>query len=266
MTRTSLDGALRVTAVVLGCAALLVVAANPQLHTDSDARARNPLSSKELRQRDAAAKTRGYTFLLKSSEHRYPGRWCGGEIRYTIDMTELPGEGLDPAGEQQRWADVMHQWSQASRGVYTFTYTGSHPVRTRDDGSLDLDFIEPGTIAISYVHGNGEGEGDHDATAVKGRTAGNGGLQVVSNGPDDAGALVGDRGFVMIDVDDAAALGGDALRQALYQHESGHALGLGHVGSATSIMNGTLSNTRLQLAEGDIAGVQALTRMPCERD
>lgn len=265
MARPTLDGVLRGTAVTLGLAAVLVVAANPRFHTDSDARVRSPIASNELRQRDAAAKVKGYTFLLKSAEHRYPGRWCAGEIPYTVDTTELAGEGLDATEELQRWADVLQQWSQASRGVYTFRFAGNRQAQTRDDGSLDLDAIEPGTIAITYVHGNGEDAPDHAASAVKGRTAGNGGLQVVSNGPDDSGALVGDRGFVMIDVDDAAALGGDALRQALYQHESGHALGLGHVGSATSIMNGTLSNTRLHLAEGDIAGLQALTRMPCQR-
>lgn len=257
------DTVLRIVALVLAVAAMGIVAANPQFHRNSDARARTPLSSKDL-QREADAKTKGFAYLLKSGEHRYPGRWCGGTIEYTIDVSQVADAGMNPDEEIARWAAALGAWSRATQGHYRFVHGGQRALDTDDEGELNLDSIQPGTIGITYVHGDGSGDATHDAVAVRGRTAGNGGLQVVSTGDADAGALVGDRGFVMIDAVDAAALSADGLRQTLYTHESGHALGLGHVDTASSLMNGTLSTSRALPAGGDVAGIRALAAMPCE--
>ncbi|MFN8125085.1 MAG: matrixin family metalloprotease [Candidatus Nanopelagicales bacterium] len=258
----TVDNVLRATAAVLAVGAVAVVAANPQFRANFAADARNPVASDAL-QREADS-GKGYTFLLKSSDSRYPGRWCGGTIRYTLDLTRAQTVGMDPATETARWARVLQNWSAASGGYYRFEFAGDRSLTTKDDGQLDLESIESGTIGITYVTGADQpGDATHRAAAVRGRTAGNGGLQVSSDTGSDGGMLVGDKGFVMIDADDAVALDADGLRQALYQHESGHALGLGHVDSRTSIMNGTLSNTRLSLAPGDVAGLRALTQMPC---
>jgi Matrixin len=257
------DVALRVVAAALAVGAVGVVAANPQFRSDLAADARSPVASDDL-QREANGKTKGYAFLLKSSDSRYPGRWCEGDIRYSVDLTRAEAVGMDRDQELARWARVLRNWSEASNYHYRFDYAGERPLTTKDDGQLDLESIEPGTIGITYVMG-GEDPGDsrYRAAAVRGRTAGNGGLQVTSDSGVDGGSLVGDRGFVMIDAEDALALDADGMREALYQHESGHALGLGHVSASTSIMNGTLSTTRLTLEPGDIAGLRALTQMPC---
>lgn len=257
------DVALRTVAVVLTVGAVAVVAANPQFRADLAADARNPVASDAL-QREANGKTKGYAFLLKSDDSRYPGRWCGGTIRYTVDLTRADAVGMDRASELARWDRVLRNWARASNDYYRFDYAGERQLTTKDDGQLDLDSIEPGTIGITYVTGSEDvGDSRYGAAAVRGRTAGNGGLQVTSDAGVDGGSLVGDRGFVMIDAEDALALSADGMREALYQHESGHALGLGHVNASSSIMNGTLSDSRVTLEPGDIAGLRALTQMPC---
>lgn len=259
-----LDQVLRVLAAGIAVAALLVLAADPRMRTVSDATATAQDASVDSRA--ANARARDYTYLLRSEGSRFPGRWCAGTITYTLDLTQVGSAGMDPAIEAQRWGEVMQAWATASQGRYRFQYGGERSLQITDDGQLDLESIESGTIGITYVSGeDGTGDVTHHATAVRGRTAGNAGLQVVSNRSLAGGELVGDRGFVMIDAQDAAALSDDVLRRALYLHESGHALGLGHVESATSIMNGTLSSARPGLAAGDITGVRNLVTMPCER-
>lgn len=263
---SSVDTVLRGVAAVTAVAALLTVAANPQLHVNYGSDAGGALAQDSL-QRVANAHAKGYTFLLHSDESRYPGRWCRGTIPYTLDLSQAQAAGLDPGAEAARWATVLQKWSDASAGYYRFVYAGPRTLGTKPDGQLDLDSIESGTIGITFVNDQAETAGtdtSHTAAAVRGRTAGNGGLQVTSVGTLPGGSLVGDKGFVMIDAEDAAALAPDGMRQALYQHESGHALGLGHVQSDTSIMNGTLSEERLTLARGDLAGIRALTELPCQ--
>ncbi len=261
---TTVDNVLRGLAAITAVAAIGVVAANPQFRADSGVAAAQRLAGDPLA-RQADAKTKGYSFLLKSEDSRYPGRWCAGTIPYTLDLSQAEAAGMDPAAEAARWATVLQRWAVASQGHYRFTYAGQRSLLTDEDGELDLESIEPGTIGITYVHDDPTGDPGYQAAAVRGRTAGNGGLQVTSNGSIPGGSLVGDRGFVMIDAEDAAALSADGLRQALYQHESGHALGLGHVNSTTSIMNGTLSSDREELADGDLAGMAAITAMPCQK-
>jgi hypothetical protein len=213
-------------------------------------------------------KTAGYAFLLRSQDHIYPARWCTGTtIGYTIDFSQAPAAGLDPTQELARWQSVFERWTRASQGAYTFQYLGEKLLTTvkRDAGrEVDVDAIDSGTIGITYVHGDDEIDvpDTYRAAAVAGRTAGNGGLQAVSRG-DDAAALVGDRGFIMIDASDTLSLAPDGLRRTLYLHESGHALGLGHVDEPSSVMHGTLSQSRLGIGKGDLTGINELAAMPC---
>lgn len=260
---TPVDAVLRGVAAVCVITGALVVAAGPDFPRPATADATQQVAADSLQRR---AESRDYTFLLTSPETRLPGRWCGGTIPYHLDLTQAVRAGLDPGAEAARWAAVMQRWAEASGGYYRFEYAGTRDLRVDSQGELDLDSIEPGSIGISYVHDDPTtGEAAYRAAAVVGRTAGNGGLQVTSNAEVPGGMLVGDRGFVMIDADDAAELSPTGLREALYQHESGHALGLGHVPSGDSIMNGTLSERRLTLTDGDRAGLRALIEMPCAK-
>lgn len=244
-------------------AGVLVVAAGPKLPQGPVADATQQVAEDSLQRQ---AQTRDYAFLLTSPDTRLPGRWCAGTITYHLDLTQASRAGLDPAAEAVRWAAVMQRWAEVSGGHYRFVYGGARELRVDEAGDLDLESIEPGSIGITYVHDDPTtGDPAYRAKAVVGRTAGNGGLQVTSNPDVPGGMLVGDRGFVMIDADDAAELSPNGLREALYQHESGHALGLGHVPAGNSIMNGTLSERRLTLTAGDRAGISALISLPCTR-
>lgn len=259
----TVDTVLRGVAAVCVLTGVLVVAAGPDFPEPATADATRQIAADSLqRQSDA----RDYAFLLTSPDTRLPGRWCAGTIPYHLDLTEAVRAGMDPGAEAARWAAVMQRWAEASDGHYRFEYAGTRDLRVDEDGELDLDSIEPGSIGITYVHDDPTtGDAAYRAAAVVGRTAGNGGLQVISNAEVPGGMLVGDRGFVMIDADDASELSSVGLREALYQHESGHALGLGHVPSGDSIMNGTLSEKRLTLTDSDRAGLAALIEMPCAK-
>lgn len=260
---TGLDTVLRGIAAVSVVTGVLVVAAGPELPDSPVADATQQVAEDSLQRQ---GEPRDYTFLLTSPDTRLPGRWCAGTITYHLDLAQAARAGLDPGVEAARWATVMQRWAEVSGGHYRFTYGGARELTVDEEGDLDLESIEPGTIGITYVHDDPTtGDAAYRATAVTGRTAGNGGLQVTSNADVPGGMLVGDRGFVMIDADDAAELSPDGLREALYQHESGHALGLGHVPTGNSIMNGTLSERRLALTAGDRAGIAALIELPCTR-
>ena len=130
---------------------------------------------------------------------------------------------------------MLRNWARASNDYYRFDYAGERQLTTKDDGQLDLDSIEPGTIGITYVTGSEDvGDSRYGAAAVRGRTAGNGVCRSPLMPGWTAAAWWGP-GFVMIDAEDALALSADGMREALYQHESGHALGLGHVNASSSI-------------------------------
>lgn len=277
MEQNAIDRVLRAIAVLCVAIAIVVAFASPAGKLGG-ASADRPGTQAYLNRQAAppataanAARSDGYAFLLTSDEHEYPARWCAGsDIGYTIDFSQALAVGLDPEEERTRWESVFSEWTQASRGAYSFHYLGERDLATRvSDGSreIDIDAIDSNSIGITYVYGDSDdsnGASEYLASAVEGRTAGNGGLQVVSRGPQDSAALVGDRGFVMIDAADAIGLAPTGLRRTLYMHEAGHALGLGHVDQVKSLMHGTLSQSRLDLAQGDITGINELATMPCQ--
>ncbi len=212
-------------------------------------------------------RSRGYDYLLEDSDRRYPARWCPGEIFFSVDNTLLAESDLDPHRELQRWIDVFDAWSHASRNTYRFSYRGEQKLVIDSNGEPEINSIQPRSIGITYVHGTKDADtADYYAEAVRGRTAGNAGLQVFSSDGPDETALVGDRGFILIDIDDAEKLSANVLRKSLYQHESGHALGLGHVEDEAALMNGTLSRDRRYISDSDAAGLRKLATAPCTRD
>jgi hypothetical protein len=274
MEQGQTDRILRVLAVLGACVVILLAIAIPvgQLTGAAVQRPSNPTQQSNSRQQAAQpAEFGGYAYLLPSPHHKYPGRWCpGGRIKYTVDFSQALAAGLDQAAELNRWRDVFRDWNTASKGAYRFRYAGEKPLGTSDSGGerqVDIDAIDVNTIGVTYVYGgasDANGQRDYISPAVAGRTTGNGGIQVVSRGAADAAALVGERGFVMIDAVDVLALAPNVLRRTLYRHEVGHALGLGHVDRPESLMHGTLSQSRPDLTRGDVAGIQKLAAMPCQ--
>ena len=270
------DRILRVLAVLGACTFVLLAIAVPVDRTTGAAverpgnRGSPTKQPNSLQQVSEPAESGAYAYLLSSPDNKYPARWCADRtINYTIDFSQALAVGLDPAQELDRWRQVFGEWSRASEGAYSFSYAGEKPLGTiisADKRDIDIDAIDPDTIGVTYIYGSAsdaEGRNDYLASAVSGRTTGSGGIRVVSRGTEDAAALVGDRGFVMIDVVDALALAPNGLRRTLYRHEVGHSLGLGHVDQPKSLMHGTLSKSRPDLTRGDVAGIIELATMPC---
>lgn len=270
------DRILRVLAVFGACTVILLSIVVPVGRLTGAAVQRpsnqaNPTQQSSLRQQASKpARSGGYAYLLPSQNSQHPGRWCAnGRIHYTIDFSQALAVGLDPAQELDRWRDVFREWARASNGAYRFRYAGEKPLGTINSAGkreIDIDAIELNTIGVTYVYGSAsdaKGQRNYLASAVSGRTTGNGGIQVASRGYDGAAALVGERGFVMIDAVDSLALAPDGLRRTLYRHEVGHSLGLGHTNHPKSLMHRTLSESRPNLSRGDVAGIRELAAMPC---
>lgn len=269
---------LRALAVLGSCAVILFASAVPVNPSTGAAVERSSnrgsptVQSSSLQQDPEPTEAVRHAYLLASPDHTYPGRWCGNQtINYTIDFSQALAVGLDPARELDRWQEIFGEWARASNGGYSFRNVGEKPLGTiAADGKhgIDIETIDPNTIGVTYVYGSAadaKGHPDYLASSVSGRTTGNGGMQVVTRGTQDASALVGERGFVMIDSVDALDMDPDGLRSTLYRHELGHALGLGHVGRPESLMHGTLSVSRPGLTRADVAGIRELAAMPCER-
>ena len=259
----------RLLRVVAATALLFAVGSLSQYPTTSDSQpsattaGENSIASESMT--IATERSRGYNFLLEDPDRRYAGRWCPGELQFYIDTTLLSESELDRDEEIQRWIKVFDAWGVASQDSYRFSYQGERKLNIKSDGEPEIGSIAPRSIGITYVRGTPTSSAsDYYTKVVGGRTAGNAGLQVhSSNGTDDT-ALIGDRGFILIDIDDAKDLKAKTLRTSLYQHESGHALGLGHVTDKTALMNGTLSRERRSITDADAAGLRALANMPCQ--
>lgn len=265
------------TPAVLGAAVVIIVAITVPVNQLHGAAVERPTTLERPRPvpnpRQLAAEpaaTGRYAYLLSSPDNKYPARWCADtEIRYSVDLSQAIAVGLNPNDELDRLREAFAEWSRASE-VYRFRYVGEKrlaTVRSNGERVVDIDAIESNTIGVTYVYGKASDAREHRnylSSAVSGRTAGSGGVQVVSRGTSDAAALVGDRGFVMIDAVDALILSPNGLRRTLYLHEVGHSLGLGHVNHPKSLMHGTLSWSRPDLARGDVAGIQELAAMPCQ--
>ena len=257
-----LDRSVRALAVSAALLCLVAVTHAQAPQVPESAVKRPIVAEAAIPERDSVSQA--YEFLLTDPEHEFPARWCADTIGFHIDTTLLVGSKMDPTAEIDRWQEVFAEWRRASDYRYRFEYLGDKQLLMDSDGEPDIGSIPAGTIGISYVHGrSGSAPVDYRSRAVSGRTAGNGGLQAISTGNSDISAMIADRGFVLIDINDAAELTPDGLRRALYQHESGHALGLGHVQDRRALMHDTLSTTRTKISAGDSTGLRELADMPC---
>lgn len=167
-----------------------------------------------------------------------------------ITWSTDPGVLPPPVAARQRgmleWA--FAQWSRVS-GL-RFAYVGN----TGTDyvpGSQDLrplDGVDRGRhVYLTWL-------GPRQAPALGGRTSGFGAPSRVSGGEIIGGRAVFKASYVRAMTHDSPA-----RVRALYLHEIGHILGLGHAASRGNRMY-PIVDRATRLGAGDIAGVRALTR------
>jgi len=203
------------------------------------------------------------------SQGIYPGRWCRGSIDYTIDFTVTEAYGLDPQDELVLWRRAADAWQEASGQEYLLSYAGTRDLQPgTEDGELDSSALTDGEIAITY--GFGPDARDTPAAAdsyqnnsLRGEITGHGGITAVVGGGDDR-SHVASAGYAVIDAADASNYLDDPQRRlALYVHEMGHALGLGHASGADSVMAPRVNDGSPFPSPGDSAALATLAGLPC---
>ncbi len=193
-----------------------------------------------------------------------PGHWCAREvIGYRIDFTGAELAGGDQAQELYRWRKAFQQWSEASKGRYTFEYRGeaNYPIAA-PNASIPIDFaiVPEGEIAITYATDNVRNENKWRDRLYRplGGILGTGGVQQVAWTGESAGLL--QRGAVVLDAVDVLKSPLDV--PGVYPHELGHALGLAHAPTRNQLMS-EASGQQAVMEAGDREGIRRLARAGC---
>lgn len=171
---------------------------------------------------------------------------CPAAITWTVDTT-----GLSAAEANRQIANLrasFDQWAAASglifqfAGTATLSYNESAFTLTRTDGtapaarSINLAFVEDSASAL-----------------LGGQTVGMAGPTTVW-----ANSKTIESGTGVFRTDAVRKMS-DAQAQALFTHELGHVLGLGHAAESGNIMYPVVSASTA-LGAGDVSGVQSMTK------
>lgn len=173
---------------------------------------------------------------------------CPAAITWNVDTT-----GLNEAQATRQLANLDYafaQWTAASGLTFQFA------------GSVDLSVNET-QFAVKATDGSAARSrhinlaflDDASSALLGGSTVGMAGPSTVWA---DSKEIEGGAGIFLTE---AVKKMSDTQARALYTHELGHVLGLGHASDAGNIMSPVVGE-RSELGAGDIAGVKTMTK-PC---
>lgn len=197
-----------------------------------------------------------------------PGHWCSSDpIGYRVDLTGARLAGLNGETELQRWQEAFARWGRASGGRYEFEFRGEarFPLvmnSSLEDMKISDRRINPKEIAITYATSRSLGDPSWSdyLHAGLGPSLGIGGIGPVKwgSGVHETGLITS--GTIILDAHDVSELSGRL--PVVYVHETGHALGLGHVKDSSQIMYENAPATA-RISAGDRRGIRELASGRC---
>jgi hypothetical protein len=201
--------------------------------------------------RTLAASPTDFTSIFASQLPAYTNSgWssCPAAITWNVDTT-----GLSEAQATRQLANLEYafaQWTTAS-GL-TFRYAGSIDLVTNEKSfavtPADGSAVPSRHINLAFLD-------DASSSLLGDTTVGMAGPSTVWAGSKE---IEGGAGIFLTD---AVKTMSDTQARALYTHELGHVLGLGHASDAGNIMSPVVGE-HSELGAGDIAGVRTMTK-PC---
>lgn len=199
---------------------------------------------------------------------QWPGHWCASErIGYRIDLTGARLAGMDPETEIRRWNDALALWAQTSQGKYEFEYLGEakFPLvmnSSLEDMKISDHRLNRGEIAITYATSRSMDDPrwtDYLHGGL-GPSLGIGGIGPVTWGAGLPRNGLITSGTIILDAHDVADL--DGHLPTVYVHESGHAMGLGHVKDPDQMMYEN-APASAKIGTGDRIGIRELASAGC---